>query len=215
MLAQYLPSLEEPLLIKNWNKQYINGDTGQVKQNYMILYNEYKQTLEERDNAKKKLVESQSTWTLFAQDILAIAKGLFKIIKAIKKGQNIPEAILQNSWEQINKFDSLLNDNHEIFDTPDLKKDIPSDKPFEPKKILSKETSNFGLDYEKIKQFLLTSTFDYKVCAVLQALRWRIMRCTKRSTRMEVISELIKSDIMGCQTEHGLLNHLLCHKNKK
>jgi len=74
---------------------------------------------------------------------------------------------------------------------------------------------NQPVDYKKVKQFLLTSIDDLKICAVLQALRWRITRNKKRTGRLSIMSEYIREDLLGCKNNGYILERLLTHKNKK
>ncbi len=72
-----------------------------------------------------------------------------------------------------------------------------------------------AINYAKLKQFLLTSTDDLKVSAVLQALRWRITRNRKRSARLAIMSEYMREDLLSCNDNGYILQRLLEHPNRK
>ena len=53
------------------------------------------------------------------------------------------------------------------------------------------------LDYDKIKAYLLESDDELKICAILQALRWRISKSRSYSMRAEVLHTYMHYDILG------------------
>lgn len=66
------------------------------------------------------------------------------------------------------------------------------------------------LDYDKIKKFLLESDDDLKVCATLQALRWRVSKTRSYSQRAEVLHTYWHYDILGILGDGpDILIHLL------
>lgn len=54
------------------------------------------------------------------------------------------------------------------------------------------------LSYDKIKTFLLTSNETVKVCATLQAFRWRLTKTRKKKTLRQVIFTYTHYDILDC-----------------
>lgn len=71
------------------------------------------------------------------------------------------------------------------------------------------------INYERAKRFLLASPDELKICALLQALRWRITRNRKRSGRMAVMGEFVREDLLGCGNAGDILKRLLTARNKK
>ena len=66
------------------------------------------------------------------------------------------------------------------------------------------------LDYDRIKRFLLESSDELKICATLQALRWRISKSRSYSQRAEVLHTYQYYDIFGIfDKDTDLLIHLL------
>ncbi len=59
-----------------------------------------------------------------------------------------------------------------------------------------------ALSFDKIKEVFWTMENEEMVCAVLQALRWRITR-SKNSQRREVIMTYSLNDILGCNGEEN------------
>ena len=57
------------------------------------------------------------------------------------------------------------------------------------------------LDYEKIKSFLVNSTEEIKVCATLQALRWRLTKTKRKQLVKFVIHAYQHFDLLGFQTD--------------
>ena len=56
------------------------------------------------------------------------------------------------------------------------------------------------LNYENIKHFLANSTEEIKVCATLQALRWRLTKTKRKQLVKYVIHAYQNYDLLGCQT---------------
>jgi hypothetical protein len=66
------------------------------------------------------------------------------------------------------------------------------------------------LDYDQIKKFLLESEDELKICATLQALRWRISKSRTFSQRAEVLHTYQHYDVLNILGEGpDLLIHLL------
>ena len=59
-----------------------------------------------------------------------------------------------------------------------------------------------ALNFEKVKEGFIGMENEEMVCAVLQALRWRITR-SKNSQRREVIMNYSMNDILGCTEEEN------------
>ena len=55
------------------------------------------------------------------------------------------------------------------------------------------------LDYSRIKKFLTESTEEIKVCATLQALRWRLTKTKRKQLVKLVIHAYAQYDLMDCK----------------
>jgi hypothetical protein len=71
------------------------------------------------------------------------------------------------------------------------------------------------LDYDKIKKFLLESDDELKICATLQALRWRISKTRNYSQRAEVLHTYWHYDILGTLEEGPDLLINLLNKSRR
>ncbi len=202
---------------------------------YAKLQKEFSAVYEEKELTKEKLLESQTNWTLFSKDILAISKGLYRAIAALRSGQTVSEELLASSQSQIEKYEAFLNSSQNIF--ADSRRSEPSPANSEPRQSQplvevgkQMKSPEFGqqiempppaadlpppIDYQRIKQFLLTSTDHLKICALLQALRWRITRNRKRSGRLMVMEEYVREDLLECNGTGYILERLLEHPEKK
>ena len=54
------------------------------------------------------------------------------------------------------------------------------------------------LNFEKVKAFLLQSDEEIKVCATLQALRWRLTRTKRKQLVKFAIYSYQSHDLLGC-----------------
>jgi len=55
------------------------------------------------------------------------------------------------------------------------------------------------LDYVKIKSFLMGATEEIKVCATLQALRWRLTKTKRKQLVKLVIHAYAQYDLLDCK----------------
>jgi hypothetical protein len=54
------------------------------------------------------------------------------------------------------------------------------------------------LDYSTVKEFLLNSDETVKVCATLQAFRWRLTKTRRKRTLKQVIYTYMHYDLLDC-----------------
>lgn len=71
-----------------------------------------------------------------------------------------------------------------------------------------------ALDFNKIRYVFENMENEEIVCAVLQALRWRITR-TKNPQRREVIATYSLNDILGCTVENSKIQENLLTKSQQ
>ena len=55
------------------------------------------------------------------------------------------------------------------------------------------------LDYPKVKKFCIESTEEIKVCATLQALRWRLTKTKRKQLVKLVIHAYAQYDLLDCK----------------
>ena len=180
---------------------------------------------EAKENATAKLIESQTKWTCFAKDILAISKELLKAIRTLQANNPVPEQFLTMSEDRIEKYEEFLNDNELAFSSTE-----------NPTTAASENTTNYmaeesqpriqanlaptstlpALDYSKIKTYLKQSNDDDKICALLQALKLRLIKTVSVKHTKQIIQCFITYDLFDCaDPSNELLIKLLRHPNKK
>ena len=230
-MGQYDP----PLLLKLFDgykhdEEAANGGVSYdtLKQQNAILQQQLVNIKEKKENATVKLLESQSKWTSFAKDILAISKELFKAIHTLQSHNTVPKEFLEMSSARIQKYESFLNESEMTFKhgivedeitVEEVVEELPAKQTQAPPQTQLKMQQNLNLaalDYNKIKGCLLTSKNEDKICSVLQALKLRLLKSQKGRPRRQLIQWFITYDLLGCtSTEDDLLEKLLKYPNKK
>ena len=106
--------------------------------------------------------------------------------------------------------------------TEELRNDVSSLSMFNQKSYMDEGTSQTEiaslapLRYTKIKHFLLTGEEELQICALLQALRWRVTRSKHGHPRKHVLHSYIHYDLLDCKgVESYICTHLLKHENRK
>ncbi len=258
-LNQQLRSLEVPLIYRMWeayqrHKKNVSANlragaprqpspaeiASELQADHAALQQDYKQLVQEKEAIRAQLLESQSTWTSFAKDILAISQKLYRAIQTLPTRDAIPRELLAASQEQIVKYEAFLNRNQTLFNRGLSNPGLLSSREAVPQTVRSstdsvpsavptegKQTDLRGesepmpqldvsvLDYAKITSFLATSSDDLRVCALLQALRWRVIRNNHRATRQHIIQDYIQGDLLGHSCNGEAIARLLKHPNKK
>jgi len=54
------------------------------------------------------------------------------------------------------------------------------------------------IDFNNVKSFLMSSQEDIKICATLQALRWRITKTKRKVFTKQMILTYMHFDLLGC-----------------
>ena len=77
---------------------------------------------------------------------------------------------------------------------------LPPLNPVNPgQQLLQMQDELAPLDYGKIKQYLLESNEEIRVCATLQALRWRLTKTKRKQLVKLVIHAYQNYDLMDCK----------------
>ncbi len=63
-----------------------------------------------------------------------------------------------------------------------------------------------SLNFAQIKYFLMNSDEEIKICATLQALRWRITKAKKKLQIKQVIYAYMHYDLLGCSAAEQIDN---------
>ena len=224
----------------NMNTDISHNDI--MAEEYIALKEQYDLVCRREDFAKSKLLESHAKWTMFARDILSIAKELF-----IQSEENQPSNGISDLGEEVSnkyririqKYDDFLEQNlveyrEQAGGTPmDIMErlgtvatnddGVRDQSPISviPGRLSFDESSQAfslpPLKYTKIKDYLVQGeSEDLKLCALLQALRWRITRSRHGYPRKQVLHANIHYDLLGCHEKTNMICHtLLKHQNRK
>lgn len=148
----------------------------------LALQEDLRKAKQRENYIKSALVESQNKWTAFSLSILQIGKQLLEHIE----GEGTCD--LPAVRRRLAEFERFLT-------TPgdDTTSNTSSLIPVAQKEQL------VSLDYSKIR-IGLARLDDWKRCALLQALRWRLTR-TPASVRREVMQDYIVKDLLRAQEQ--------------
>ena len=196
----------------------------------MKMKQELEMIKNKEEYARKTLIESQAKWTNFCRGILQISKSLIELHSVAPQ---LRSEGLKDAVEKVSKYEQILVLNEEdlkdievkykeIFNAPEP---YQAQRPSHLNSISDVEESQAlsivlpivpGVQFGKVKEFLLMATDDLKICAVLQALCWRMTRARHGEPRKEIMQTYINQDLLGCNIpEAALLKRLICHKNRK
>ena len=187
----------------------------------------------EVEHARETLIKSQAKWTNFCRGILELSKMLVRESKSSQKN----ERRIKEAAEKIAEYDKVLSLNEE--DLNEIEKNIVSLETSQPESY-DKFTSHYNEDmqefsqslsmishmqqqvvyvnlhFDKLKESFLTSNDDLKVCAILQALKWRMTHSRHGEARKEVVRSYVEKDLLGLKDPHiTLIKSLITRKNKK
>jgi LisH domain-containing protein ARMC9 len=174
----------------------------------------YNALLEKETTIKDLLIQSQSKWTLFTNEIVSMCYSIMALIENEKKGHPINQQQLEDMKIKINKYKEFVSQYQQDLNASD-------DKPKPP--LQSEAVSNpvnennepTPLNYLKIREFLMTSTDHLKICSLLQAIRWRITRAKHGVPRKHVLYSYTQNDILGCKENKSAIVLLLSIPNRK
>jgi len=198
------------------------------------LQKEYSILQQREEQAKSTLLESQTKWTNFSKDILNMAKELYKTIEAISRGNDIDPSQLQAIFEKIVRYDNFLNmSNDEIsgasftysqadrtqtdFSPSQFKRDVSESSLsyIRPDKNMVKGYSALPpLNFAIVIRDLSNLQDDLQICALLQALRWRLTR-SQSYLRKETLAAYIKYNILCTTKPHDILLDKLLTWNRR
>lgn len=178
-----------PILQKMYDK-YINPDIKKSDDSIVSQVHALEKQLglvkEENSRLKQKINKVENNYEEYVNEILAISKSTLELLESSRQGKKVSESSVLEIYSALGKFDKSIKPPH-----PDL--------PIEP----------MQLNYAMIIRDLSTLQDDLKICALLQALRWRLTR-TSRVIRKENLENYVKFNILCTQKPHdGLLDQLL------
>ncbi|CAG9330157.1 unnamed protein product [Blepharisma stoltei] len=206
-----------------------------AKQELEDLNNQYIILQKREEYARNTLLESQTKWTNFSKDILNMTKELYRVVEACKRGQNPNQSLLEAIFDKIVRYDNFLNiSNDELsggasfsysqadhsnsdFTPSPRRADVSESSlaPMRSEKPMVKGYANLPqLNYAIVIRDLSSLQDDLQVCALLQALRWRLSR-SQSLLRKEMLSAYIKYNILCTAKPHDILLDKLLSWNKR
>lgn len=201
---------DTPVLAKVYD-DYLRNDEANLEDEVIRLR-------KKEGNATVKLLESQTKWTSFAKDILAVCKELLKAIHTLQANTPVPVDFLELSEARIRKYEVFLNESEAAFSTADNRLIAEQTQPqgLSSFQEMKSGTPVAFLDYTKIKGFLESSSDDIKLCGLLQALKRRLLQTCRTKYRKQTMEWFINYDILDCRNPNGnILEKLLIHHGKK
>lgn len=185
--------------------------------------------------ARKTLIESQAKWTNFCRNILAISRSL---INSYGSAQPNAAAVLSDAAGKIRMYEQIMSVNESdlkdieghysaenftsIRPSPQVEAEaVPEEKLVDESQSVSAVTQQGYpmaqyVQFDRVKESLATCGDDIKLCALLQALRWRMTRTQHGEPRRSVMQGYIDHDLLACGVkDSGLLARLIQHKNQK
>jgi hypothetical protein len=139
---------------------------------------------EENAKLQQKILNIEEKYDLYIEGILKVARDMFKVIE-IGKNQRITEDIVIQVYTALSSFDNSI------------KISSPRNK------------TEAELDYVLISRDLASLKDETQLCALLQALRWKLTR-TLRASRKLNLSYFIEFNILGTsKPQKPILDYLL------
>jgi len=210
---------------------------------YEDLKENYQLVVEENKIVNRKLKESRENWLEFGDNLLGVAKELLSMattkalpeeelskvklnIKKYEKFLNENKEEEVKNEESKDEFDEELNKKLHQKSVEELHKPFYIEerakknneieiRKFESEVESFRPINNSRLDYKKIKTFFLISGDETKISALLEALTWRIMEKKSKIGKIELITEYMDNDILGCNEDKTIIKRLLEHPNTK
>lgn len=185
---------ETPLLQKMFEK-FIDSEKPQGSNNDKQLMTQIR-TLEsqlaqmnsENLELQQKFVKLEYRYEEYTSEIISVAKDLFKMLEQTRMDKPISEQMFMQAYAMLCKYDKTL-----IVSQP----------------VEAHDGKPVVLNFASIVKDMRSLQDDINICALLQALRWRLTR-TPRSIHKENLELFIRFNILCTQKPHdSLLDSLL------
>lgn len=159
------------------------------------MMNEEADNFRKHDNdSKETLIAIHKKWATFSRETLTLAKSVHSMAEDLAMTKDHKMA-LDNYFKQLDEYEQFLNMS--IEDLRVLEKKRESN--------VEMTLVCTQLDFKKIKELFKTEEDENYLCALLQALRWRITRITSAVTRREIVIQYVSNDILSYPISHTLL----------
>jgi hypothetical protein len=141
----------------------------------------------ENEKLRQRINRVENNYEEYAEDVLKISKEMFDMLESVRLGEKLDEDRLNRVFDALKKHDRELK-RAQGGGPPDVL---------------------VQLNYAIIIKDLSTLQDDLKVCALLQAMRWRLTR-TRRAEQKENLENFLKFNVLCTQKPHdSLLDQLL------
>ncbi|OMJ70019.1 hypothetical protein SteCoe_32107 [Stentor coeruleus] len=185
---------ETPLLQKMFEKfidsekpQGPNGDK-QLMTQIRALESQLAQMNSENLELQQKFTKLEHRYEEYTSEIISVAKDLFKMLEQTRMDKPVSEQMFMQAYTMLCKYDKTLIVNQPV--------EVYDGKPV-------------VLNFTSIIKDMRSLQDDIQICALLQALRWRLTR-TPRSIHKENLEFFIRFNILCTQKPHdSLLDNLL------
>ena len=189
--------LSNPSILQLMYEKYIDKERPQntvadkqLMSQIHSLENQLAIALEENSKLKHKFRKSEEKWEECTNEVIVVARDLFRMVETARTGKLVSEAMVASAFTALSKFDKSL-------------------------KMSSPEAAApVQLNFATIIKGLSTMQDDLQICALLQALRWRLTR-TARSVHKENLENFIRFNILCTVKPHdSLLDNLLSNTRR-
>ena len=213
VLHHFLPRNSPPLLLgllkSNAEQAAPNDEIAILKSKLLESEQRYSALNDIEKNTKSLLMQSQCRWTSLANDIVTMCHSFISLIETQKKGGKMDEIQFAEMKSKAAKYKEFVYQYQQDITEPQGDKEK---KPALHETLEDQYAS--PLNYNKIREFLISTGNDVKICSILEALRRRITKSKHGLPRKHVLHSFVTNDFLGClNSETTLINVLL--KNRK
>ena len=200
-----------------------NEEIEELKSKINEQNEKYNELLQKDMSVKSFLLQSQNKWTSFAHDIVKVCYNLLGIIDNQANNKPVDGSHIKELKEKVEKYNQFITqyvkDMKEFPDQEELKEVSMPEEYKQPhikkEPIVDDGKALIPLNYSKISEFLKTTNDQMKICALMQALRWRITRSKHGIPRKHVLHSYTSNDLLGCQNSEDLLISILSKSERK
>lgn len=186
----------------------------------------------EAEHTREIFIRSQAKWTSFCRSILELSKSLINEQRQPQRDERRIKEVV----ERMAEYDRLLSLSEADLSSighsavsvetpqPEFYAKFSSHNPDEIQELsqslsmisqIQNPAMFTALRFDRLKESLLTAP-DTKVCAILQALKWRMTHTRRGEPRKEVVRTYVEKDVAGLKDPHiALLKALVARKHNK
>ena len=177
---------------------------------------EYEQILADQDEkfqrheseSKQTLIDIHKKWATFSKETINLSKNFYLLAEKLvsSKAQKIT---LDGYLKQLDEYEHFLNMSIEDLKMLEDRRNMAELDESDTRRPTAIEDSYkvncTQLDVKRIKIAFREVTDSNYLCALLQALRWRITRVIHAITRREAVVQMVSNDLLENKLAHILL----------